>query len=497
MPSADSEADSATALVAMIWPVANINTALPNKVISLRFYIRETLRRSRTSYSTLQVTLWYLVLIRPFVLEAQQAESTRRVRGDVEDIEKPECTQPSCALLCGRRMFLSALILASKYLQDRNFTTRAWSKITGLPAKDIVSNENMFLSKINWTLHMAEVKFKYWNAIILSCTDSTRLGRSLHDTWLFVAKSVKAGKGLEQVAHSLSIQRQHLVPKAQTSPCEMAYGLLTPSTSFGPSAEGVHSDNEDSSFPHVESSDSPAMSMGGESILSDLSVRDLQAAAPSCDAAPDLQSPPATGNYSQQNSTRDYSRSFNPNSSTLAATNFISSAWESPCSGQGSLPTPPTSSCYTRCDKDGQANHSSPARYKPTESCESARNVEGLAISVGSEPLISTPHKSIERSRQLQSVDDSRYHSNKVSSATKQEPLSMHMRSDHRLLKQSIAHWTLPTPAAVIGTKRSADTLSTPDAPKSHNLAKMRCLTQMCETFAAQSASQCARAVKQ
>ncbi|KAK3673120.1 TAT-binding protein-like protein 7, AAA ATPase [Recurvomyces mirabilis] len=73
----------------------------------------------------------------------------------------------SRALMCGRRMFLSALILASKYLQDRNYSAKAWSKMSGLPVKEINTNERTFLGKICWKLHIAEAVFKRWTDVVL------------------------------------------------------------------------------------------------------------------------------------------------------------------------------------------------------------------------------------------------------------------------------------------------------------------------------------------
>jgi len=36
-------------------------------------------------------------------------------------------------LLCPRRTFLAALILASKFIQDKCYSNRAWAKLSGLP----------------------------------------------------------------------------------------------------------------------------------------------------------------------------------------------------------------------------------------------------------------------------------------------------------------------------------------------------------------------------
>ena len=126
-----------------------------------RTYIEETLRRSRTSYSTLQVALYYLVLIKPFVPKT-----------DFTQEQRMDCPA-SRALMCGRRMFLAALILASKYLQDRNYSAKAWSKMSGLKVSEINSNERTFLGKINWRLHIREPIFKKWTEIVLKYTPET------------------------------------------------------------------------------------------------------------------------------------------------------------------------------------------------------------------------------------------------------------------------------------------------------------------------------------
>jgi hypothetical protein len=127
-------------------------------VLPLRTFIQETLRRSRTSYSTLQVALYYLILIKPHV-----------PRHDFT-MEQPDDAHSLRALQCGRRMFLSALILASKYLQDRNYSTRAWSKISGLNTVEINQNEMAFLLAVNWRIHITDAVFQRWTDIVLKYT---------------------------------------------------------------------------------------------------------------------------------------------------------------------------------------------------------------------------------------------------------------------------------------------------------------------------------------
>jgi hypothetical protein len=155
--------DTASQIVETIWPLSaaasRSDAATGSKgVLPLRTFIQETLRRSRTSYSTLQVALYYLIKIKPHV--------------PTHDFTKEQPRDHSLlrAMQCGRRMFLAALILASKYLQDRNYSARAWSKISGLNTLEINQNELMFLKAVGWRLHIDEATFQRWTDLVLKLT---------------------------------------------------------------------------------------------------------------------------------------------------------------------------------------------------------------------------------------------------------------------------------------------------------------------------------------
>ena len=158
--------DSATSIVEIIWPLSvpscRDGSSAGRGVLPLRTFIQETLRRSRTSYSTLQAALYYLILIKP------------HVPGHDFTMEQPSDAQSSRAMQCGRRMFLAALILASKYLQDRNYSARAWSKISGLRVCEINSNELAFCQAVEWNFHIPERIFDRWSEIVLKHTPSSQ-----------------------------------------------------------------------------------------------------------------------------------------------------------------------------------------------------------------------------------------------------------------------------------------------------------------------------------
>ncbi|EXJ86517.1 hypothetical protein A1O3_03468 [Capronia epimyces CBS 606.96] len=59
-------------------------------------------------------------------------------------------------------------MLASKYLQDRNYSARAWSKISGLRSSEINENEREYLLKIDYNLHVPKEFFDNWSKIVLA-----------------------------------------------------------------------------------------------------------------------------------------------------------------------------------------------------------------------------------------------------------------------------------------------------------------------------------------
>ncbi|KAK2600901.1 hypothetical protein N8I77_010402 [Diaporthe amygdali] len=159
----DNLVDSSTQIVEAIWPTSSVvcrEEASNSSVLPLRTFIQETLRRSRTSYSTLQVALYYLVLIKDHLPDRDFT------------MEQADDCHASRALQCGRRMFLAALILASKYLQDRNYSARAWSKISGLATHEINQNEMAFLLAVNWNLHVTEEVYNRWTDCVMKFTPS-------------------------------------------------------------------------------------------------------------------------------------------------------------------------------------------------------------------------------------------------------------------------------------------------------------------------------------
>ncbi|KAK0212868.1 hypothetical protein DFS33DRAFT_1377320 [Desarmillaria ectypa] len=183
----------------------------PNKtLIPLKGFVHEVLRRSKTSGSVLQTALCYLAAIRPNVLELVQLEKAGQgprgepeladritpatqaelelelslsldtlvdpgsdvmdtIKMSMEGTDKmstdtpptyndghktvllPAPPMPS-PLLCPRRAFLASLILASKFMQDKCYSNRAWAKLSGLQPREISRCERALGDALGWRL---------------------------------------------------------------------------------------------------------------------------------------------------------------------------------------------------------------------------------------------------------------------------------------------------------------------------------------------------------
>lgn len=59
-------------------------------------------------------------------------------------------------------MFLAAIVVASKFLQDRTYSNRTWSKISGLAPREIEQLERVFLHTIQYNLVVDASHWTRW-----------------------------------------------------------------------------------------------------------------------------------------------------------------------------------------------------------------------------------------------------------------------------------------------------------------------------------------------
>lgn len=137
------------------------------KVMPTRGFCNEILKRSKTTYSTLQISLFYVFRVKKVVHEKlyqriQQQQQQQQSGNMQTNTTCSTTTQMDDLMCCGRRMFLASLMLASKYLHDKNYHNKAWSKITGLDIKEINAAEMAFLKLIDYRLYVSKPTFDRW-----------------------------------------------------------------------------------------------------------------------------------------------------------------------------------------------------------------------------------------------------------------------------------------------------------------------------------------------
>ncbi|KAJ1034967.1 hypothetical protein NDA18_000573 [Ustilago nuda] len=173
----DSLIDAAVRTLDAIWNAStsseSCDLAKGNSALPLQVFIRETLRRARASCSTLQASLLYCVRLGEACKRSRQMslrQSTRAAGVQVE-VEAQSSSplhgmnkEELCLTRCPRRMFLASIMVASKFVQDRTYSNRAWAKISGLPAKDLGKLERAFLKAIDYRLMTSDVEWDKWTA---------------------------------------------------------------------------------------------------------------------------------------------------------------------------------------------------------------------------------------------------------------------------------------------------------------------------------------------
>ncbi|EPX74803.1 cyclin Pas1 [Schizosaccharomyces octosporus yFS286] len=141
--------DAFSTVILSIYPLAQkANQPFHSHTLALNQFLYETIRRSHTDYTTLILALYYFISFRE--------------RAFVEP-------QKYIPLLCGRRLFLVCLIAATKFLHDRSFSNRAWSRLSQLPLDKLLILERLFYQGIDYRLLVAKHVFARWSLLIGEC----------------------------------------------------------------------------------------------------------------------------------------------------------------------------------------------------------------------------------------------------------------------------------------------------------------------------------------
>ncbi|CBQ70956.1 conserved hypothetical protein [Sporisorium reilianum SRZ2] len=173
----DCLVDAACRTLDRVWnasaPGSSCELAKGKNALPLQVFVRETLRRGRTSCSTLQAALLYCVRLGQAAEQSKQFSLKQSTRAaGVEVNVETQASSPLlgmtkeelCLIRCPRRMFLASIITAAKFVQDRCYSNKAWSKISGLPVKDLGKLERAFLKAIDYRLMVPEGDWEDWTA---------------------------------------------------------------------------------------------------------------------------------------------------------------------------------------------------------------------------------------------------------------------------------------------------------------------------------------------
>ncbi|KAI8094985.1 uncharacterized protein B0P05DRAFT_524186, partial [Gilbertella persicaria] len=146
----DALVDVNASVIESIWQLPSNNK---NSVVPLRTFIQEVLKRSRTTYSTLQTALFYLFRSKP------------QITMYLAKMRHTSCWEDAY-VSCGRRMFLASLVVASKFVQDKTYRNSAWAKIAGLPVSEVNAAERIFLNMMDYRLYISQPVFEHWHRVL-------------------------------------------------------------------------------------------------------------------------------------------------------------------------------------------------------------------------------------------------------------------------------------------------------------------------------------------
>ncbi|KAG0169438.1 hypothetical protein DFQ28_002229 [Apophysomyces sp. BC1034] len=154
--------ETSAEIIDSIWNPRFLADQQKVKVISTRGFIHEILKRSKTTYSTLQISLFYLFRVKKIVHEKLRL----RLSQSQKQQPTPVSERLDDLMCCGRRMFLASLMVSCKYLHDKNYRNRAWAKISGLSISEINASEMAFLKLIDYKLFVSKPTFDKWYTLL-------------------------------------------------------------------------------------------------------------------------------------------------------------------------------------------------------------------------------------------------------------------------------------------------------------------------------------------
>lgn len=73
------------------------------------------------------------------------------------------------------RLFIVALMLANKFLDDNTFTNKTWSEVSGMKIKDVNIMESEFLEALDYNLFVRSDDYNIWKQLLQECRQRATL----------------------------------------------------------------------------------------------------------------------------------------------------------------------------------------------------------------------------------------------------------------------------------------------------------------------------------
>ncbi|CAO3599586.1 unnamed protein product [Absidia cylindrospora] len=99
------------------------------------------------------------------------------------------------------RLFIVALMLANKFLDDNTFTNKTWSEVSGMKVQDLNIMESEFLEALEYHLFVREEEYMTWKSILDTC-------RQQHTTTTLAdPHSLQRQEWITSTLHSLGLYK--------------------------------------------------------------------------------------------------------------------------------------------------------------------------------------------------------------------------------------------------------------------------------------------------
>ncbi|KAI5834460.1 hypothetical protein K523DRAFT_348038 [Schizophyllum commune Tattone D] len=160
----------------------------------------------------------------PIAIEQHPMKTAARTASAPAEPLSPDLPSP---LLCPRRTFLAALILATKFTLDKCYSNRAWAKISGLHPREIGRCERALGDALQWRLWVGKEPVAAVEAVPAPAPAARTLARCQSETAILASQPFLVTS--EAPANAAPLKRSGGLRKAATLPAQ-AFAAAMPAS---------------------------------------------------------------------------------------------------------------------------------------------------------------------------------------------------------------------------------------------------------------------------